>query len=129
MCYKTFFILGIFHSYIINVYIVMNLYTLIIQNMHFFAWNLISVELQRTWKQQLFGKGDFINNTVTFPNRHLFTMTILTWKLNTKLVFYIRYAEKFPAHDWGLDIRFLSIYNYLAIFNMFALSYLLYIIP
>jgi len=65
------------------VYIVRNLYILIIQNMHFFTWNLVSVELLRTCKLQLFGNGDFINNTVTFPYRHLLTMTILSWKLNT----------------------------------------------
>jgi len=43
----------------------------------------MSVELQRTLKLQLFGNRDFINNTVTFPYRHLLTMTILTWELNT----------------------------------------------
>ena len=83
-------IFGRFHSYIVNVYIARNLYILIIQNMHLLAWKLISVELQRTLKLQLFGNGDFKNNKVTFPYRHLLTMTILNRKLNTKLVFWTR---------------------------------------
>jgi len=56
----------------------------------------MSVELQRTLKLQLFGNRDFINNLVTFPYRHLLTMTILTWELNTRLIFYIRCAAKVP---------------------------------
>jgi len=39
----NYFIFGRFHSYIINVWIVRYLYILIIQNMHFFTWDLISV--------------------------------------------------------------------------------------
>jgi len=37
MCYITILYFGRFHSYIINVYIVRNLYKLIIQNMHYFT--------------------------------------------------------------------------------------------
>jgi len=38
----NYFTLGRFHTYIINVYIVRNLYILIIQNMHLFIWNLMN---------------------------------------------------------------------------------------
>jgi len=84
------------------VYIVRNLYILIIQNMHFLKWNLISVLFTKDIKLQLFGNGDFINNTVTFPYRHVLTiMTILILKLNTKLVFVYKVCSKVSmTEDW-----------------------------